>query len=517
MRVAEYGADPVALVGRAGSVKPGGAEVLPRKGGKVTSRSLLLHHRVFQQHLKKLQQIPGEKAYIACHQQAANGIILQNPVRHFLQLPGEHRLMDEQRILFQDSGPFAFLPGENRKPVGFVAAEIVIHLFRCLGDPVPGVLCRAVIPAFGQIRRAELLRRHGQGGQELVVQCCELLRLIPAHVGNVQGMVIFLERSPVILPGHSVLAQPAIALEHTFGQNNIHIPDRVLHAPQIGDVAAACVGKQLFEIQFVEHPLDEGHTDLKGMMRHRPAILLVQSPGILFGHDPLTVEFRDGEGHFLFHTAVGFHAVFFFHRFYRDHIHRFFCVDHRIVHNDYPVFLFNLDSVHADAAGEHQAIVGIELAELAFPDLHIQHDAAAHGPIEFLPDEGQPGVTAHAVGTGKGIIHILPGAEVQRHAVGAKHVLRLLLPLHGLPRVPPVKDAGEIHVKHRLGKRVADLSFLCLGRGSSIHGAEQLMEERVVLLCFIGRENAAAGFVFVQAIPHPVIPCFFRIAHQHQC
>ena len=58
----------------------------------------------------------------------------------------------------------------------------------------------------------------------------------------------------------------------------------------------------------------------------------------------------------------------------------------RIVDDHHPVGPVNADAVNADTAGQHQAVVGIELAELAVTDGHIHHDAAAHGVIKRLPE-----------------------------------------------------------------------------------------------------------------------------------
>ena len=121
----------------------------------------------------------------------------------------------------------------------------------------------------------------------------------------------------------------------------------------------------------------------------------------------------------------------------------------RIVDDHHPVGPVNADAVNADTAGQHQAVVGIEFAELAVTDGHIHHDAAAHGIIKILPNEGQPCLPAHAARTLKGKVTMWPGAKVQSDTFGTEQGLGLLLPDQVfLPGTAPVKDAGEIHIEN---------------------------------------------------------------------
>ena len=43
------------------------------------------------------------------------------------------------------------------------------------------------------------------------------------------------EGVPVVVPVHAAGGEPAVALEHALGEDDVHIPDGVLHAPQVGD------------------------------------------------------------------------------------------------------------------------------------------------------------------------------------------------------------------------------------------------------------------------------------------
>ena len=125
--------------------------------------------------------------------------------------------MDEQRVLPHCLCPGVLFPGEVLIAIGFIAAEVIVPLLCCFCDPVPGILRRTVVPTQGEICGAELLRRHGQGGEKLIVQLRELLRIILAHARDVQSVPVSAECVPIIVPAHIVLAEPAIALEHTLG------------------------------------------------------------------------------------------------------------------------------------------------------------------------------------------------------------------------------------------------------------------------------------------------------------
>ena len=50
-----------------------------------------------------------------------------------------------------------------------------------------------------------------------------------------------------------------------------------------------------------------------------------------------------------------------------------------IVYDDDPVIFVNADAVHPGSAGEHETVVGVEFAELASAQFHVQHDPLAHG------------------------------------------------------------------------------------------------------------------------------------------
>ena len=124
---------------------------------------------------------------------------------------------------------------------------------------------------------------------------------------------------------------------------------------------------------------------------------------------------------------------------------------HWIVHHDDAVWLVNADPLHPHAAGEHQAVVGVELAELAVADGHVHLDAPAYLVIDVLLEEGEPALAAHTSGPLEGQIAAGPGTQVQDHSLRAEHVPGLLpADLLTGTRVSAVEDAGEIHVEDHI-------------------------------------------------------------------
>ena len=155
----------------------------------------------------------------------------------------------------------------------------------------------------------------------------------------------------------------------------------------------------------------------------------------------------------------------------------------RIVDDHHPVGPVNADAVNADTAGQHQTVVGVELAELAVTDGHIHHDAAAHGIIKILPDEGQPCLSAHAARTLKGEVAMRAGAKIQAHALGAEQGLGLLLPDQVfLSGTAPVKDAGEVHIENNVREVGHQLPAGRSGEGAAVQHAHDLIEQCVIVL-----------------------------------
>ena len=229
-----------------------------------------------EQKCQKVQKITGKITVVSRHDQAADGVLLHDLVRFVLQPPGIDRFVDETRILFQHGGKdlvFALMPFPPADPLKllqkvilpkrFIGAEIVIRQFRLLGEPLSLVCLRAVVPAVRQIGGAELVTLNGNGGQKLIVQLGGLFRFLLAHIRDVQCVAVLAEHRPIVLPTHAALIQPAAALEHTLGEDDIDLLNRMLHAPQIGDGVRPAEGQEVFEVHLVQHTLDIGHTDLE--------------------------------------------------------------------------------------------------------------------------------------------------------------------------------------------------------------------------------------------------------------
>ena len=139
-----------------------------------------------------------------------------------------------------------------------------------------------MIPAVRQIGGAELVALNGNGGQKLIVQLGGLFRFLLAHICDVQRMAVLAEYIPIIIPAHAAGSEPAAALEHTLGEDDIHIPDGMLHAPQIGDGVRPAEDQEVLEVHLVQHALHIRHTDLKRGVDFLPAQLLVHDAGIFF-------------------------------------------------------------------------------------------------------------------------------------------------------------------------------------------------------------------------------------------
>ena len=133
-----------------------------------------------------------------------------------------------------------------------VGPEVVVGQLGLLGEPVALVLLRAVVPAVRQVGGAKFVRANRHGGEELVVELSELLRLLLAHVGDVQSVAVAPESVPVVRPAHAALRHPAQALAHGAGEDDVHVLYLMFYAPQIADGPSAAVGQEGVEVHLVE-------------------------------------------------------------------------------------------------------------------------------------------------------------------------------------------------------------------------------------------------------------------------
>ena len=332
-----------------------------------------------------------------------------------------------------------------------VGAKIVVGYLGLLGEPVPLVLFRAVIPAVGQIPGTEFLLPDGYRVQKLVVQFSVGFRFYLAHIGDVQSVAVAPECVPIVRPGHPAVLQPAKPLEHTLGENDVHVLDMVLLSPAVPDHGLAAQVQDLLEVHLMHHPLDVGQTDLKGGVDDRAAERPVDDLGVLLGDESFSVKAGDGNVHPALHPVILPGAVLgavVFHRDDRDAPGH----HHRVVHHDDTVGLVDVDPVQPCAAGKHQAVVGIELAELTVADGHVHLDAAAHLVVHILPEKGQLALAAHAARALEGEIAVHPRSQIQAHPLRAEHIPGLFLTdLLAGQCAAAVKDPGEVHVKNHIG------------------------------------------------------------------
>ena len=263
-------------IGRLGCIEGTLREVVGHDGAVKHPLPAFARRNSREQKCQKVQKITGKITVVSRYDQPADGVLLHDFIGFILQSLGIDRFVDEARILFQHGGKdlvlalVSFPPADPRKllqkvilPKRFIGAEIVIRQFRLLGEPISLVRLRAVIPAVRQIGGAELVALNGNGGQKLIVQLGGLFRFLLAHICDVQRMAVLAEHCPIVLPTHAASVQPAVALEHTLGEDDVHIPDGMLHAPQIGDGVRPAEGQEVFEVHLVQHTLDIGHTDLE--------------------------------------------------------------------------------------------------------------------------------------------------------------------------------------------------------------------------------------------------------------
>ena len=158
-------------------------------------------------------------------------------------------------------------------------------------------------------------------------------------------------------------------------------------SPDIRDLPDAQLPEECFEVHLMHNALDIGHTDLERGMNMLPAVVSVNELRILRGNEPLAVELRH------FHVCQRFYPVIAPHGILRavvlhgDDV-RAAHDGNGIVHDDDTRRIPDAPVLTARPAGEHEAVVGIELGELAEPDDHAQLDALPHRRINVLTDEG---------------------------------------------------------------------------------------------------------------------------------
>ena len=330
----------------------------------------------------------------------------------------------------------------------------------------------------------------------MIVELYQLLWLCLTQVGDVQGVVVVPKSVPIVLPGHTVLPQPAVGFELTAGEDNVYTADRVRLAPDVYDALGTASLQEVLEIHLMEHPLDVGHPNLEGGVGVAAAAGLVHHLGVLFGDEAHAVKAGDVQIFQRICPVEGSRLSALPQGDDRGSLHSLGW----IVYDDDPVIFVNADAVHPGSAGEHEAVVGVEFTELASAQFHIQHDPLAHGLIEIRPDEGETGLAAHAGGALKGHIAAGAAAEVQGNPLGTEHISGLLpANLLRLPGSAPVKDPGEVHIEQHIGKS-RDLLLTTLPPALPVELVHQLVEHGAAVLLVLGtRYLAVLGGTAVQS------------------
>ena len=221
----------------------------------------------------------------------------------------------------------------------------------------------------------------------------------------------------------------------------------MLDAPDIRNRLLPAHVQNLVEVHLVQHPLDVGQADLEGSVDGSAAEGAIHHLGILLGDQSLPIKTGNGDVHPPLHPVILAGAVLgtvILHGNDRNILFH----SNGVVYHDDTVGPVDLDAIHPHTAGEHQPVVGVELAELAVSDGHIHLDAAAHPVIHIRPQEGQLALPAHAARALESKIAMLSGAKVQTYPFRAEHIPGLLLPQQlSPPDIAAVKDAGEVHVE----------------------------------------------------------------------
>ena len=255
------------------------------------------------------------------------------------------------------------------------------------------------------ISRTEFLIRNGRRIQELIIQFCHILSTNRIRTGNVQGMIVPQTAFQICRPSQTILLHPTEALEHTLGQDHIHIFDAVPLTPDIHDHVNAQVIEQGPEIHFMDDAFDVWQTYLKGMMLMPMLFQRIKLPGQSWGYQSFAIELCDLDIHFLFHSGISSNSCIgsvILHGNGFDLGHDAF----RIVNNDDPPIIQESFAVNPSAAGKEQAVIGIELTQLALPNGHAEHHAFFQLFVNISPNEAEFGITAHTGRTLEGHIGV---------------------------------------------------------------------------------------------------------------
>ena len=438
-------------------------EMVGHGGVEIEIISLAAFRLRINQQNKEVQQISGQIANVPVHDQTAFSVLLINLLSLVIKDFCKSRLIDQKHVFLQrrchvfhrglfshaEENLLQMLEEIVDAELG-ISTEIIVSQLCLFGEPVSRVIGRTVRPAGGKIRRTEFLCLNGNGSQKLIIQLCGGFRFFAAHLRDIQRMVVLPESAPIVLPGHTVLFQPAIAFEHALGQNDLHIINCVNVAPNIGDGFCAAVFQKVFEVHLMQHTFHKRQSDLERGVDVFTTEPFVDGFSILCGDQTLAVKAGDVDVRAFFHSFIFAGAVLgavIFDRNDIDVIHG----THKIVDDDHTAGYINTDILHTDTGGHHQSVVGVEFTELALTDVHTKHNAAAHTLIQIRANEREPSVAAHVAGAFKSNIAVGCAADGQSDTFRTEHISGLRLAQNLSAAVAAhIEDAGEVHIDDRI-------------------------------------------------------------------
>ena len=323
------------------------------------------------------------------------------------------------------------------------------------------------------------LRGDGRGVQKLKVQLGQPIPAASVHVGDIQSVPVFSAAIQVFAPAQTVLLHPAPALAHAFRQDHLYPVNRMPNTLNIHDLRHAELLEKNMEIHLVYYTLDIRHTDLEGMVVVVFTAVRIKLIAQLCGDQALAVKLQHLDIRQLLHAGIAAH------RFLRsvvldrddgDVLHD----APGIVHHD-DVIGVHMERVLVDlsAAGEHQAVVGIELGKLAVSDLHPQRHPFPKRVIQIRTDEGEPVVPAHAGRALKSAKGHRAAPEDKLDPLRAKQPLRQFLQFLRLACRLAVKDAGKVQIDEEAQQLVLLRKRRFAGH---VRQRQKLMEHGAVVL-----------------------------------
>ena len=220
-------------------------------------------------------------------------------------------------------------------------------------------------------------------------------------------------------------------------------------APDIHDHVNTQVIEQGSEIHFMDDAFDVGQTYLKGMMLMPMLFQRIKLPGQSWGYQAFSIEFRDLDIHFLFHSGISSDSCV---ASVVLHGNGFDLRDDasRIIDNDDPPIIQEPFAVNPSAAGKEQTVIGVELTQLALPNGHAEHHAFFQLFVNISPDEAEFGITAHTGRTLEGHIGVQVALQTKLDSLRAEHPFCFSLELRHLTHRLSIKDAGKINVDKHL-------------------------------------------------------------------